>query len=92
MFFIIKGNVIHAYLGYNRVAFKEHLMGSASLIKEMSRKTPTFIIDCISEEVFNGIDGQTKVSVDSTLYWPSVKMHFPVEFQIISNTFLFISK
>jgi hypothetical protein len=30
------------YIGYNVVAFKN--MGSASLIKEMSVKTPTFII------------------------------------------------
>jgi hypothetical protein len=45
MFLIINGNVIHIYLGYNIVVFQKQLTGNASLIKEISGKTPTFVIE-----------------------------------------------
>jgi hypothetical protein len=45
----------------------------------------------IREEVFTSLDGQIKINIDTILYMPSAKIYFPVEFQVISNIFLFIS-
>jgi hypothetical protein len=39
MFVIIKGDVIHAYLGYNIVDIQKQFMGTASLIMKMSDYT-----------------------------------------------------
>jgi hypothetical protein len=50
-----------------------------------------FIINHISEEVLNTFARQTKICVDPVLHRPSEKIHFPVELQVISNIYLFVS-
>jgi hypothetical protein len=94
-----------AHLGCNITAIQKQLIGITSGIKEMSGKSTSVTdsthcitkailclgindVNCISEEVF---DGQINTSIDTILYRPSVKIHFPTEFQVIPNTFLFIS-
>jgi hypothetical protein len=42
-------------------------------------------------EILNILDGQIKISVDPLLFRPSAKIYFQVEFQVISNAFMFIS-
>jgi hypothetical protein len=45
-------------------------------------------VDHIREEVVNSHDGQIKMDLDPILYRPSVIIHFPLKFQVISNIFL----
>jgi hypothetical protein len=52
---------------------------------------PEMTMLTISVKTFLSLDGQMKISVDPILYRPYVKIYFLVEFQIISNIFLFIS-
>jgi hypothetical protein len=40
-------------------------------------------VDHISEEVLNSPDGHIKINVDHILYRPSVKIRFPLKFQIV---------
>jgi hypothetical protein len=47
MFVIIKGDVIHAYLGYNIVDIQKQLMETASLIMKMSDST-----NCINKQFY----------------------------------------
>jgi hypothetical protein len=42
-FVTLKGDVVHAYLGYNIVDIQKYLMGIASLIKEMSGKSASVL-------------------------------------------------
>jgi hypothetical protein len=46
----------------------------------------------ISAKNFLILDGKIEISVDLILHVPSTKIHYPVEFQAISNTSLFISE
>jgi predicted DNA-binding helix-hairpin-helix protein len=47
-----------------------------------------------SEEVLNSLNGKIKISVDpiQLAYTPSANIHFPVDFQVICNIFVFISQ
>jgi hypothetical protein len=46
-------------------------------------------VDHIRKEVVSSLDGQIKMDVDPILYRPSVMIHFPLKFQVISDIFLF---
>jgi hypothetical protein len=48
-------------------------------------------VDHISEDIPKSVDGQIEIRIDPILHTPSVKIHFTLEFQVISNTFLLIS-
>lgn len=41
--------------------------------------------------IFNSLEGQIKIHDNCILHRPSMKIHFLVEFQVISSIFLFIS-
>lgn len=43
----------------------------------------------INEVVLNDLDRQIKISIVPMQFRPSVKVHFPVEFQVISDMLLF---
>jgi hypothetical protein len=53
-FVITKHDVFHAYLGYSVVAIQRNLMGTASLIKEMSIKSTSVInsTHCIHKIIY----------------------------------------
>jgi hypothetical protein len=94
VFVIIKGNVIHACLGYNIIAIQEQLMGIASLIKEILGKSISIINStyCVNRAILcsGNIDVKEVLSSldrhkDPILYRPSVKIHVPLEIQVISD-------
>jgi hypothetical protein len=82
-------------LGYNILAIQQQLMGTASLIKEMSarRTSVTDSTHCINNKILcsgkkdidhtsnkSALSTQIRISVDLILHMPSLQIYLPVEF------------
>jgi hypothetical protein len=67
------------------------VIGSTHCIKKAILCSGNNDVDNISEEVLNSLDGLIKISIDFVFYRPSTKIHIPVEFEVMSDMFLFIS-
>jgi hypothetical protein len=102
---MITGNVIHKHVSYNITAIQKQPTGSLikeilgkriSVIDSMHSINKAIVcsggndVNHNSDEVLNSPDGQNKIRENVILYTPSVKRHFPEEFQGISNIFLCI--
>jgi hypothetical protein len=91
---MVKGDAIHAYLGYNTAIQQQH-MRIASVIKEIPGKSSAAVyfthrinktilckinndVGHISE-VLNSLDGRIKIRIDPILSRHSTKIHFPME-------------
>lgn len=83
----------HAHSGYIIVVIQKQLLGIASTTKWIMYILHYYGNDVghISEEILNKLDGQIIICVNPIVYGPFAKIHFRMEFQLISNTLNLIS-